>query len=194
MSKAAPTPVLKPLRLRQQRFVHEYLVDGNAAAAARRAGYEVKRSKSYGCEMLKKPAVKAAVAAERARRAAPMSRESVMAALRQVAEANVLDYARTGPGGALELDLWRLERDRAGAVKELTVVEQTDPKSGAVTRTVGFKLADRSAALIKLLPMLEARDEAAGLARGRRDGIAAVAALTAEQFGRFREGLARAGR
>ena len=45
-------PVDKSLTLKQQRFVHEYLVEGNATQAAIRAGYASKdatRSLAHGC-------------------------------------------------------------------------------------------------------------------------------------------------
>lgn len=182
----APAAPARPLNLRQQRFVQEYLADGVASAAARRAGYSAKSSLHSGHQLMKNPRVLAAIAAERARRAAPMTREMAIAALRAIGEANVLDYARTGPDGALELDLWRLERDRAGAVRELTVVEKTDPVSGVVTRTVGFKLADRSAALMKLLPMLKSPAEAAEKSRSWEHGAESVAELSVAQFERLK--------
>ncbi|MCE3290108.1 MAG: hypothetical protein K0R83_2120 [Caulobacter sp.] len=193
-SYVSPAPAGKPLNLMQQRFVHEYLADGVATAAARRAGYSGKRARWQAVDLMKNPRVKAAIAAERARRAGPMTRQEAIEGLRRIAQANVLDYARPGADGALELDLWRLERDRAGAVKGLTVTERTDPKTGETTRTVGFALADRSAALIRLLPMLEADAAGAALERGRGLGVAAVAALSVEAFGRFKAALAQAGR
>ncbi len=184
---ASPSDALcdKPLTPRQQRFVQEILVDGVVAAAARRAGYSGKSS-LYSCnQLMKNPRVMAAVEAERARRAAPWTRETATRALRQIAEANVLDYARPGPDGTLELDLWRLERDQAGPVKALSVVEKTDPVSGVVTRTVGFTLADRASALMKLASVLESEEDGRAERRGWVQGAEAVAALTPAQLGRF---------
>lgn len=51
----------KKLTAKQQRFVEEYLVDLNAAAAAIRAGYSAKTAKQIGQENLTKPAVEQAV-------------------------------------------------------------------------------------------------------------------------------------
>lgn len=48
---------------KQQRFVEEYLVDLNASAAARRAGYAAKRADQQALENLRKPEIAAAVAA-----------------------------------------------------------------------------------------------------------------------------------
>lgn len=54
------------LTAKQQRFVEEYLVDLNASAAARRAGYSPKRADAMGHENLRKPDVAAAIAAAKA--------------------------------------------------------------------------------------------------------------------------------
>ena len=48
---------------KQQRFVDEYLVDLNAAAAARRAGYSVHTADAIGRENLGKPTIATAIAA-----------------------------------------------------------------------------------------------------------------------------------
>lgn len=55
-----------PLTPRQQRFVDAYALCGNAAEAARRAGYSVKTAGQIGQENLKKPAIAAALAARQA--------------------------------------------------------------------------------------------------------------------------------
>ncbi|HEX4325779.1 MAG TPA: terminase small subunit [Burkholderiales bacterium] len=47
----------KPLSARQERFVHEYLLDHNASAAARRAGYSGKTRGSQACALMKNPLV-----------------------------------------------------------------------------------------------------------------------------------------
>jgi len=51
---------------KQQRFVEEYLVDLNASAAARRAGYSERTAFRSGQECMQKPAIVAAIAAKRA--------------------------------------------------------------------------------------------------------------------------------
>lgn len=59
-------PALTP---KQARFVEHYLIDLNATAAARRAGYSVRTAKSIGQENLTKPAVMAAIAARKGQEA-----------------------------------------------------------------------------------------------------------------------------
>jgi len=53
------------LTARQAKFVDEYLVCGNAAAAARAAGYSENGAKVTGCRLLTFPNLKAAMAAKR---------------------------------------------------------------------------------------------------------------------------------
>ncbi len=55
------------LTAKQQRFVEEYLVDLNAAAAARRAGYSAHRADAMGFENLRKPELSAAIFERRAK-------------------------------------------------------------------------------------------------------------------------------
>jgi hypothetical protein len=49
------------LTAKQERFVQEYLIDFNAAAAAERAGYSKKTARFIGAENLTKPNIQAAV-------------------------------------------------------------------------------------------------------------------------------------
>lgn len=53
---------------KQQRFVEEYLVDLNATAAARRAGYSVRTANRMACENLTKPDIAEAIQAAKAQR------------------------------------------------------------------------------------------------------------------------------
>ena len=55
------------LSIKQQRFVQQYACLGNAAEAARKAGYKPKAAKEVGYENLTKPHVRAAVDREIAR-------------------------------------------------------------------------------------------------------------------------------
>ena len=55
------------LSAKQTRFVEEYLIDMNGAAAARRAGYSKKASAEAGYQLLTNTHVQAAIAAGRAK-------------------------------------------------------------------------------------------------------------------------------
>ena len=52
---------MNKLTAKQQRFVEEFLVDGNATQAAIRSGYSRKTAKDIGCENLAKPNITAAI-------------------------------------------------------------------------------------------------------------------------------------
>ncbi len=51
------------LTARQAKFVDEYLISGNGAEAARRAGYSVKTARQMATENLSKPAIQVAIQA-----------------------------------------------------------------------------------------------------------------------------------
>ncbi|MBV5336638.1 MAG: terminase small subunit [Deltaproteobacteria bacterium] len=54
---------------RQQQFVVEYAICGNAADAARRAGYSANGANVTGAQLLANPSIKSAITIERQRNA-----------------------------------------------------------------------------------------------------------------------------
>jgi phage terminase small subunit len=60
------TLLSKPLTAKQSRFIDEYMVDMNGAAAAVRCGYSKRTSKAIACELLTKPDLQAELAVRRA--------------------------------------------------------------------------------------------------------------------------------
>ena len=64
-----PTDTPRKLTGKQSRFVAEYLLDLNASAAARRAGYSENTAHVIGAENLQKPEIAAAIAAAQQERA-----------------------------------------------------------------------------------------------------------------------------
>lgn len=68
------------LTAKQARFVHEYLIDGNGAAAAVRAGYSEKTAKAIACELLTKPDLRALIREKQAELSASLeiTREGVI--------------------------------------------------------------------------------------------------------------------
>jgi phage terminase small subunit len=78
---------LRKLTVRQERFVKEYLRDGNAARAARDAGYSAAKSGTQGWRMLRRPQIEAAVAAER---------EEISRKLSISTERVIAEYVRIG--------------------------------------------------------------------------------------------------
>jgi hypothetical protein len=73
------------LTARQARFVDEYVISGNAAAAARAAGYSENGAKVTACRMLTKANLRKAVAQKQAAGAAnfELRREHILAAIMQ---------------------------------------------------------------------------------------------------------------
>lgn len=63
------TTAERPPTLKQERFVAEYLIDGNATQAAIRAGYSERTARFSGHENLTKPYIAAAVESARAAQA-----------------------------------------------------------------------------------------------------------------------------
>lgn len=61
---------LEQLTPRQAQFVREYVTSGNAAEAARRAGYSERTAKAIACELLTKPDLQEAIQALQAENAA----------------------------------------------------------------------------------------------------------------------------
>ena len=65
------TTFSKPVTAKQSRFIDEYMVDMNGAAAAERAGYSQKTSRAIACELLTKLDIQAELQA----RGAALARE-----------------------------------------------------------------------------------------------------------------------
>jgi phage terminase small subunit len=93
------------LTAKQARFVEEYLVDCNGAAAARRAGYSVHRADRQAQENLRKPAVAAAISEAQAKRAERMeiTADWVLERLREEATRHGPDSSQAARVRALQL-------------------------------------------------------------------------------------------
>lgn len=105
-ANTVPKPERK-LNPRQERFASEYLVDLNATEAAKRAGYSERTAYSQGCDLLKKPEIRArvdAALADVAKRCG-LSAEWVVKRLMALAQ----DMQALAAGAETE------DRDRAGA-------------------------------------------------------------------------------
>lgn len=100
----ATVPGLTP---KQQRFVDEYLVDLNASAAARRAGYSERTANRMASENLSKPDISAAIAAavaERSKRT-QVDADWVLKRLANEADADLADLYDDG-GNLLPMREW----------------------------------------------------------------------------------------
>lgn len=136
------------LTARQARFVQEYLVDLNASAAARRAGYSPRSAETNGNRMLRNAQVAAAVRvakAERERRT-EITTDRV---LRELARVAFFDPRKLFGADGQPLPIAELDDDAAAVVAGLEV-SVTHNDDGSVTRVAKIKLADKLAALEKL--------------------------------------------
>lgn len=107
-------PKLSP---KQAAFVHEYAIDKNASAAARRAGYSEKTADRQGHRLLKKAEIAAAVADNLARQAhdASLTTQEVLDGLRREAHGQGPDTTAAARIAALKalgdyLDLWSSQK------------------------------------------------------------------------------------
>ena len=131
---------------KQQRFVEEYLVDLNASAAARRAGYSVRTANRMACENLTKPDIAGAIQAAKAQRS---ERTKVDAdwVLRTLAAEKTADLADLydDAGNLLPVRQWP-EVWRRGVVVGVESFEEYAYEDG-VKRPIGMvrkvKLTDR---------------------------------------------------
>lgn len=142
-----PPRVRTTLSNRERIFVREYMVDLNAKQAGIRTGY----ASSNICRVMKRPPVKAAVAAAMAERERDLQIDA-RAVLREITRlcfSNMLDYVRVNADGSAELDLSEVTRDRAAAITEITVSEGAET-AGRVRRggrRMKLKLADKPRSL-----------------------------------------------
>jgi phage terminase small subunit len=118
---------------RQRRFVEEYLVDLNATAAAKRAGYSARSVQHNGYRLLKNPAIAAAVAKAQARRAArtQVSADRVVTELAKVAFGDPRRLLSWGPDGVVLRDSSELTEAEAALVSE---VSETRTAAGGTRR------------------------------------------------------------
>lgn len=138
-------PRTPPLTPKARRFVEEYLVDLDASNAAKRAGYSTRTAKQLGYQLLKRPAVKAALEAAQATRAKKtgITQERVLLELEQLAFSNLSDYVMTDDG---HLSLAEGAPEHAmRAVASLK--RRTITRPDGLIREVEFRLWDKPGSL-----------------------------------------------
>ncbi|MBF0375063.1 MAG: terminase small subunit [Alphaproteobacteria bacterium] len=119
---ALDIPVTDGLTARQQRFVEEYVVTGNAAESARRAGYSLRSADDIGGQLLRKPRVREAVDTRRRAISARtgVTAERVELEIARVAFASLGDLAEWGPDGVRLKPSAALSEDDVRAVLEVS--------------------------------------------------------------------------
>jgi len=146
----APVPdTISPstLSAKDQRFVAEYLIDGNAAAAARRIGSTAKRADQQGYEYLSKPEIAAAVQAGQAAQLlkAGVTKERLLQELGRLALVNARDYW-TPDGDAKHPN--DLTDDQGACLAGFEVLIKNAAAGDGITDTIHkFKLWDKVRAI-----------------------------------------------
>ncbi len=128
---------------KQKRFAEEYLIDLNAAQAARRAGYSGRSAAQAGRRLLQCPEIAKAVRsamADRSERTA-VTAERVLDELACIAFSDLRDLAGWGPEGVKPRPSSELADQAARALAEVT---ETSARGGGAVR---LKLHDKKAAL-----------------------------------------------
>lgn len=116
---------------KQERFVEEYLIDGNATQAARRAGYA--HAKTQGPRMLENVGIVAAIAAAQASRV-----QRVQVTQDYVLQRLMMEAEREGEGSSHAARVSALEK----LGKTMAMFTDKTEHSGGVTVNIGGKDAD----------------------------------------------------
>ncbi len=139
---------------KQKRFVQEYLVDLNATAAAKRAGYSPKTASEQGARLLANVKVQEEIqkAIEKRQNRVEITQDRVLQELAAIAFASGADYASIISGVVMMNDTEELTEEQKAAIVS---IKQT--KEG-----VEVKLADKMRALellAKHLGLLQAQEK-----------------------------------
>jgi len=130
----------RPLTAKQERFAREYLVDLNAAAAARRAGFSARSAKKIASRLLRHPAVRQ-ILDEHAAKAGAQLGLTVERLEEELARVAYLDPRKLRGDGGRILELHELDEDTARAVasvKHRTVKVIRGPKAAAAAKGLGI--------------------------------------------------------
>lgn len=175
----APPPLTA--KDKQDRFVAEYLIDLNGAAAVRRAGYSHVRPDQQAYELLRKPEIAAAIAEGKARQmaSADLSAVRVLEELRRLAFVNARDYWNTDGSAKHPL---QLTAEQGACVAGFEVLIKNVAAGDGVQDTIHkFKLWNKPQALEMLAKHYELLVE-----HIKVDTVAADALLARLDAGRAR--------
>lgn len=131
---------------KQERFVQEYLVDLNATAAARRAGYSAKTADRIGPELLGKTCVSQAIQeAQKARQERTEITQDMV--LRECAKLAFFDIRKMFGKDGKPLDISQIDDDTAAALVGLDVQDVADSDGNYIGFIKKYKMADKIKAL-----------------------------------------------
>lgn len=97
---------MKKLTQKQQRFVDEYIISGNATQAAIKAGYSKKTARFVGAENLTKPNIKVELEKRNAeiKSQKTMDMQEVMERLAAIARGEIVEQQVTNKGTVVEVE------------------------------------------------------------------------------------------
>ena len=135
----APQGEVGALSARHERFVLEFLRDGNATQAYIRAGYSPRGAQPSASKLLRQPHIAAAVAAGRQRLVdgLEVSVERLAQEYAKIAFANVADYVSTDETGGLRVDLDKASDAQRAGILELKISNHRNPEQRQITLKLG---------------------------------------------------------
>ena len=149
------TTPLSPRALspRRERFVLEYLKDGNATQAYLRAGYAPRGAQPSASRLLRDPRIEAAVTAGRQQIAEALAPtvERIAQEYASMAFANLSDFVSTGSDGRLRIDLDKASQAQQAGILELKI---TDHRKGEQTVVLKLGKLQALAALTRHVGLL----------------------------------------
>jgi len=155
-----------PLSPRHERFVLEFLKDGNATQAYIRAGYSARGAQPSASRLLRDPRIEVAVAAGRQRltQALEVTVERMAHEYAKIAFASVDDFVSVDADGRLRIDLDKASLAQRAGILELKVANHRKQE-----QSITLKLGKMQAlnALMKHMGVLVKRPEP-GLAAADR--------------------------
>ncbi len=154
---------------KQKRFVQEYLIDLNATAAAKRAGYSAKAAAEIGYENLRKPHIQEAISkAQQARsERTEITADRVLQEYATVAFTDMAHYLQLTADGGAYLDFSAIPEGGTRAISEIIQEEYMEGRGedARQIRRTKFKLHSKLGALDSIarhLGMFVDRHEHAG--------------------------------
>ena len=113
-------PKKKKFTPRQDKFMDEYIMKGNAAEAARNAGYSAKTADRIGHKLLRKVEIAEEIARRRAElRKTSITPERIIREYLRLLNVDMKDYAAWGPDGVKPRPSDALTDDQAAAISEI---------------------------------------------------------------------------
>src|SRR5690349_16596258 len=112
-----------PLSPRHERFVAEYLKDGNATQAYIRAGYSPRGAQPSASRLLRDPRIEAAIAAGRQQmaQALEVTVERIAQEYAKIAFASIDDFVSLDADGRLQVDLTKAGQAQRAGIVELKI-------------------------------------------------------------------------